>query len=140
MTFSAVVMCLVGCASSATKSQVSRKCFTASIAVTALDENGKRVSPGAPTAITIRSKSGYVLRTASTDSNGAASVEVCWTSDDPPWQIEAALHYGPQFVGTFASFWNYSDTYCLTLPAYIGGHCGEWGKGPQHLLEEPRTP
>jgi hypothetical protein len=103
--------------------------------VTADDGNGRLVSPGVPIRIIVRSRTGKVLREAMSDNDGNASLVVCWKDDDPAWQVEAQLSYGPQHVGAIVSFYNYSDTYCLTLPMRIGGHCGQWGTGPIYLLK-----
>jgi len=122
-------------ASCASRAQTVRatadRCFTFSVIVTALDDAGNRVAPGVPIPIAVRSKSGRILTSTSTRPEGQATLQTCWSEADPPVQIEAALYYDRrQFVGTFASFVNQTDTYCLILPTHIGGHCGEWGTGP----------
>jgi type IV pilus biogenesis protein CpaD/CtpE len=113
-------------------------CFRMKVAVTADDGSNRLVAPGTPIDIVVRSQQGRVLHAVATDTSGNASFAVCWQADDPPSQVEAQLHFGQQFVGTLASFVNNSDTYCLTLPSRVGGHCGEWGTGPNSLLHEPK--
>jgi hypothetical protein len=88
-----------------------------------------------PVDVLVRSKSGNILQSGRSDTAGYISFNVCWSDDDPAWQVEAKLEFGNQFVGAFTSFFNYTNTYCLTLPQRIGGHCGEWGTGPHTLLE-----
>lgn len=109
-------------------------CFHPNVIVTAADEHGTLVAPGTPIDIVVRSKSGRVLKEIETDRDGKASFDVCWSRDDPAFQIEARLHFEPYFAGTLASFYSNASTYCLTLPQRIGGHCGEWGTGPDKLL------
>lgn len=121
-----LALSLASCAS-----RPATRCFSFSVIVTALDDAGRRVAPGMPVPITVRSTTGRVLTRAMTGSEGNAALQACWQPSDPPLQIEAALQYGPQFVGTFASFANQTNTYCLTLPTRFGGHCGEWGTGPK---------
>lgn len=110
--------------------QAAPTCLRMKVVVTAENENSRLVAPGAPVDIVVRSKQGHVLAAVIADSAGKAALEVCWRDDDPPWQVEAHLRFGQQFVGTLASFSNNSDTYCLTLPSRIGGDCGTWRTGP----------
>jgi hypothetical protein len=136
LPFLLVAMFTSSCVSDRSGTPVlAKRCFSFKVVVTALDDRGSRVPPGVPVEITVRSKSGVVLRQIFTDSAGSVALEVCWSPEDEPWQIEAALHYGRQFTGTYVSFWGYSDTYCLTLPSHVGGHCGTWGTGPKGLSE-----
>lgn len=138
----AIVLCLLtSCATQSLRRVAKPICFSARVVVTADDGSGHLVAPGVPVDILVRSKRGNVLQAVKSDSEGKASLEVCWRDDDPAWQIEAKLLFAPQFAGTFASFFNYTDTYCLTLPQKIGGHCGEWGTGSSSLLrDEPPRP
>jgi hypothetical protein len=107
-----------------------RQCLAIKVDVTAESASGNPVAPGTPVTVVIRSGHGVVLHAGVTDADGKGMFEVCWSQDDPPAQVEARLVAGPRFVGTFMSFFNYTDTYCLTLPPRFGGHCGEWGTGP----------
>ena len=133
-----IVCALAGCATTRAATAVqARKCFDINVLVTADDGSGRLVPPGVPIDITVRSIKGHVLHTGKSDADGKASFNVCWRDDDPAWQVEAQLRFGPQFVGALASFFNYTNTYCLTLPQRIGGHCGEWGSGPHALLPSP---
>jgi hypothetical protein len=91
-----------------------------------------------PIRIIVRSRAGKVLLETTSSDEGSASLPVCWRDEDPAWQVEARLEYGAQFVGSIVSFYSYTDTYCLYLPAHVGGHCGEWGTGPVHLLAPTR--
>lgn len=111
-----------------------RNCFAVKVIVTADDGRGRLIAPGVPIDVLVRSRRGNVLKAVRTGDNGEAACQVCWRDDDPASQIEARLGIGPQFVGSMASFFNYSNTYCLTLPNRIGGHCGEGGTGPNDLL------
>jgi hypothetical protein len=114
----------------ASTTQAVPACFRMKVVVTAEDGNGRLAAPGVPVDIVVRSKQGHVLAAVISDSAGKAALEVCWRDDDPPWQVEAQLRFGQQFVGTLASFLNNSETYCLTLPSRIGGDCGTWRTGP----------
>lgn len=127
---------LTGCAAS--RPAAGRRkltCFTVKVIVTADDGSGRLVAPEVPVDVLVRSRDGEVLRSTKSDAEGHTSFEVCWSEADPAWQVEARLELAPQFVGTFTSFFNYTDTYCLTLPERIGGHCGDWGTGPHSLLQ-----
>lgn len=131
----AMILCtLTACATPTPPVAMTPKCFNAKVMISTRDGSGHLVAPGIPIDVVVRSKQGRILKALQSDSEGRASFEVCWNADDPAWQVEAQLRFGPQFVGTFASFTNTSDTYCLTLPDGIGGHCGEWGTGPGKLL------
>ena len=67
------------------------------------------------------------------DERGVSRIHLCWDRDDEPYEIEALLPIAEDmFTGTTVSFANTSNTYCIVLPQYVGGHCGEWGTGP-HL-------
>lgn len=128
------IFMLMRCATSQSAQKTSSTCFRASAIVTADDGAGNLIAPGVPIDIVVRSKAGRVLQMVQADREGKATFDVCWSKDDPAWQIEASMRFEPQFVGTLASFFNYTDTYCLTLPNRIGGHCGEWGTGANTLL------
>src|SRR5262249_4723397 len=129
----AVFICLlIGCATTQTTPEKTT-CFKAKVIVTADDGSGHMIAPGVPVDVIVRAKDGSVLQSVKTDANGNGSFEVCWDANNAPAQVEAKLSFLPQFVGTFASFYNYTDTYCLALPQKIGGHCGVWGTGPSPL-------
>jgi hypothetical protein len=137
----AIIICtLTSCTTQQEPPKTSPTCFNARVIVTADDGAGNLVAPGVPVDVVVRSKYGRVLQAVKSDSEGKASLEMCWSDDDPAWQVEATLRLEPQFVGTLASFFNYTDTYCLTLPQRIGGHCGEWGSGPNKLLSGAKVP
>ncbi len=133
-----IVACTLACCTTPQGliTQAPPKCFKMNVVITGENGSGLLVAPGVPVEIVVRSKQGRVLRTVASNSEGHASFEVCWQDDDPPWQVEAKLRIGPQFVGTLVSFFSYADTYCLTLPQHFGGHCGEWGTGPNSLLRD----
>lgn len=136
----AAIWMFASCATQQSAPKPSPTCFKARVIVTADDGAGNLVPPGVPVDLVVRSKSGRVLQTIKSDSEGKAAFEVCWNEDDPAWQVEATLLFDSQFVGTLASFFNYTDTYCLTLPQRIGGHCGQWGSGPTTLLSGTKVP
>ena len=126
-------VCIVSCAGSHSAPAASARmaqCFQIRVSVTAENAYGSLVAPGTGVDVIVRSTSGRVLRAGVTDEEGKAAFEVCWRADDPPSQVEARLNAGERFIGTLASFYNYSDTYCLTLPSGFSEHCGEWGTGP----------
>ena len=137
LAISIVLNALAGCATTKTSAASAQStCFKVNVVITGDDGTNRLVAPGVPVDVIVRSKQGNVLKATKSDADGNASFEVCWRSDDPAWQVEAQLRFGPQFVGTLASFFNYSNTYCLTLPSRILGHCGEWGTGPVSLLHD----
>jgi len=131
---------LTSCMTQQSAQHTNLPCLKARVIVTADDGAGNLVAPGVPVDIVVRSRAGRVLQAVEANSEGKASFEVCWSNDDPAWQVEAKLLFEPQFAGTFVSFFNYTDTYCLTLPQRIGGHCGEWGTGPNTRLSGSKVP
>ena|SRR5438105_2161248 len=129
-----LVFLLLSCTSSSpTSARFTRtRCFDLTVVVTALDSHGDRVPPGIPIQVDIRSSSGAVLVKNFTDAVGQSIVHLCWSDHDEPSQVEALLPIGDgMFAGSFVSFANTSNTYCIVLPKHIGGHCGEWGTGPK---------
>jgi hypothetical protein len=111
---------------------VSRFTAAATTPQTCFDFKIQMMEPqGAPVEIAIRGKTGTVLFSGSmSPKQKTLPIHLCWTSDNPPWQVEAKIDMGHgHFYGTVLSITNVSYTYCVWLPNVSYADCGPAGTG-----------